>query len=466
MLAAVLLSLFDSRVQAKGQGTNLRPDALRQLSGSVESLVTRVSRSVVQVLVTTYEPLGGRDAADPVITRQRSLGSGFVIDTDGYILTNAHVVSNARRIQVVLPGTGVDASNIQSGARGGRRVDAQIVGLAREIDLALLKVDGPLPALPIADDDTVRQGAVVFAFGSPEGLRDSVTMGIVSAVARQPDTDSPLVYLQTDAPINPGNSGGPLVNVNGELVGINTFILSEHGGGQRPGLAIPSALVRIAYPKLRTYGHLHRGEVGVQFQTVTPALAAGLGLSRDWGALISDVIPGSPAAAAGLQVQDIIVSFDGKPVDGVPRLAMQFFTIRDGEKVTLGVLRGTQAVTLSIMAAERPHNFDRLMDVIDPDGNAIPALGILGIDLSEKTAPMIPSLRRPSGVIVLARTSLAADGIDVGLTAGDVIYSINGAPVTSIEQTRAVLAALKRPGPVVVQIQRNDQLRFLTAELD
>jgi serine protease Do len=465
-MAAGLLSLFGSSVHSQGQGTTARSDALQQLNASVESLVTRVSRSVVQVQVTTYEPLGGRDPADPVIARQRSLGSGFVIDPDGYILTNAHVVSNARRVQVVLPGAGVDAGGISSGVRGGRRVDAQIVGVAREIDLALLKVDGPLPALPIADDDSVRQGALVFAFGSPEGLRDSVTMGVVSAVARQPDTDSPLVYLQTDAPINPGNSGGPLVNVRGELVGINTFILSERGGGQGPGFAIPSALVRIAYPKLRAYGHLHRGQVGVQFQTVTPALAAGLGLSRDWGAMISDVVPGSPAATAGLQVQDIIVSFDGTPVDGVPRLAMHFFTIRDGEKVTLGVLRGTQAVTLSVLAAEMPHNFDRLMDAIDPDRNAIPALGILGIDLSEKTAPMIPSLRRPSGVIVLARTALAADGIDLGLTAGDVIFSINGAPVISTEQLRAVVAALKRPGPIVVQIQRNDRLMFLTAERD
>ena len=284
----------DSSAVAQGPRPVPRLDALQQLNVSVESLVSRVSLSVVQVLVSTYEPVDRRTDTDLVIGRQRSLGSGVVIDADGYILTNAHVVSNARRVQVVLAGTRAGDIASQSGARRGRRVDAQIVGLARDIDLALLKVEGPLPALPIADSETVHQGALVFAFGSPQGLRDSVTMGVVSAVARQPDPDNPLVYVQTDAPINPGNSGGPLVNVNGELVGINTFILSESGGSQGLGFAIPSALVQIAYPKLRAYGHLHRGEVGLQFQSVTPALAAGLGLTQDFGPLVSDVIPGAP----------------------------------------------------------------------------------------------------------------------------------------------------------------------------
>jgi serine protease Do len=166
-------------------------------------------------------------------------------------------------------------------------------------DMELLKVDTEnLAALPIADYDTLRQGELVFAFGSPEGLRDSVTMGIVSAVARQADPDSPLVYIQTDASINRGNSGGPLVNVKGELVGINTFIISDSGGSQGLGFAIPSALVQMAYPKLRKYGHLHRGEIGILMQTITPTIATGLGLSQTWGALVSDVNPETPAAAA------------------------------------------------------------------------------------------------------------------------------------------------------------------------
>ena len=178
---AVLALVADSSALAQGQRPVPRLDALQQLNVSVESLVSRVSLSVVQVLVSTYEPVDRRTDTDLVIGRQRSLGSGVVIDADGYILTNAHVVSNARRVQVVLAGTRAGDIASQSGARRGRRVDAQIVGLARDIDLALLKVEGPLPALPIADSETVHQGALVFAFGSPQGLRDSVTMGVVSA---------------------------------------------------------------------------------------------------------------------------------------------------------------------------------------------------------------------------------------------------------------------------------------------
>src|SRR6059058_1590604 len=159
----------------------------------------------------------------------------------------------------------------------------------------------------MANDDALHQGELVFAFGSPEGLRNSVTMGIVSAVARQSDPDSPLVYIQTDAPINHGSSGGPLVNVNGELVGINTFVMNG-SGNQGLGFAIPGVLVQMAYPKLRQYGHMHRGEIGILLQTITPTLAQGLGLGQDVGTMVSDVAPGSPAAAAGLRPQDIVLT--------------------------------------------------------------------------------------------------------------------------------------------------------------
>ncbi len=154
---------------------------------------------------------------------------------------------------------------------------------------------------------------MVFAFGSPEGLRNSVTMGVVSAVARQPDPDSPLVYVQTDTPINPGNSGGPLVDADGGLVGINTFILSSSGGNQGLGFAIPAGVVAYAYPQLVKYGHIHEPEIGAILQTITPELAAGLHLARDFGVIVSDVAPGGPADQAGLRIQDIIISVDGNP---------------------------------------------------------------------------------------------------------------------------------------------------------
>ena len=208
----------------------------------------------------------------------------------------------------------------------GRIVEARVIGTAPEVDLALLKVDAPdLPSLPLANYDSLRQGELVFAFGSPEGLRNSVTMGVVSAVARQPDADHPKVYIQTDAPINHGNSGGPLVNVSGELVGINTFILSESGGSQGLGFAIPSALVNVVYRQLLAYGHLQQGQIGANLQTITPDLARGLDLAQDWGLIVSDLLPDGPAELAGLKVKDIILKIDGRPMDNLPLLSFSLY---------------------------------------------------------------------------------------------------------------------------------------------
>ena len=172
---------------------------------------------------------------------------------------------------------------------------------------------------------------MVFAFGSPEGLRNTVTMGVVSAVARQPDPDSPLVYIQTDTPINPGNSGGPLVNANGDLVGINTFILSSSGGNQGLGFAIPEGVVASAYPQLVKFGHIHQPAIGALVQTITPELAAALRLKRDYGAIISDVSPGGPADTAGVKIQDVVLSVDGVAISSLPQFAQHLYLHNTGD---------------------------------------------------------------------------------------------------------------------------------------
>jgi len=213
---------------------------------------------------------------------------------------NAHVVSGAQRVQVVLPPVNADGSLATALSGRTTSVPARIVGITTEIDLALLKVEGvKMPALPLASYRDVRQGETVFAFGSPGGLRNTLTHGLVSAVARQTDPDSPLIHIQTDAPINPGNSGGPLVNVRGEVVGVNTFILSQSGGNEGLGFAIPSATARTVYRQLKEFGQLRRQEVGMSIQTITPAMAAALGLSRDYGVIVSDVWPGAPLRRRG-----------------------------------------------------------------------------------------------------------------------------------------------------------------------
>jgi serine protease Do len=223
---------------------------------------------------------------------------------------------------------------------------------------------------------------------------------------------------------------------------------------------------QLAYPKLRRFGHLHRGEIGILLQAVTPTLAAGLGLSQDWGAMISDVIPGSPASAAGFRPGDIVLSIDNEPVDGLPRLAFQFFTRSAGDVVRLKVRRGVDLYTADVTAVERPHDFDRLTDLVDPDKSLIARLGVLGVDITEATAAMASNLRAPIGVLVVGHTKSDGDAADSGLQTGDAVHSVNGAPIASVAELRSVLAGIGPRHAIVLQIERNGQFVFLAFEGD
>jgi serine protease Do len=330
----------------------------------------------------------------------------------------------------------------------------------------LLKIEvAGLAPLPMADYDDLRQGELVFAFGSPEGLRNSVTMGVVSAVARQPDADHPMVYVQTDAPINPGNSGGPLVNVRGELVGINTFILSDSGGSQGLGFAIPSAIVDVAAQQLKTFGHLHQGQIGARLQTVTPELASGLGLPQNWGVVVSDVQPDGPAGKAGLRIEDIVLGIDGRPLDSLPLLAFYLYTRHAGDHLKLQVRRATADLTLDIGVAERPDDIDRLSERVDPEKGVVRQLGIMGLEIDDELGRILPSLRLASGVIVAARTP-DPHAADVQLSAGDIIHALNGRPIVTLFQLQDELDALSPHDPAVLQIERDGTLQFVAFELD
>jgi serine protease Do len=437
---------------------------LRDLNVSVDELTARVSKSVVQVLVTGYGPVedGNRHGdAGIVIGRQRSLGSGAVVDADGYIITNAHVVAGAQHVQVVLHGKPTAGGPVRSlAAEVDRIVDARVVGVDRDIDLALLKIDVTgLAPIPLANYDAIRQGELVFAFGSPEGLRNSVTMGVVSSVARQRDVDNPNVYIQTDAPINPGNSGGPLVNVEGELVGLNTFIYTESGGSQGLGFAIPSAVIASVYPQLRKYGHVHRGFVGLTMQAITPALATGLGLSRLSGVLVADVAPDSPAEAAGAGVGDVITMVNGKAVESVPMLALELSRYSAGDVITLGLLTGTDARTATVALHERASPIDDL----DPESSTVPKLGIIGVDVARDGAEPPPTLRVPSGVLVVARSQVSSSN-DVPLQAGDVIHAVGQIAVRSMDGLRVLLDDVKSDSELVLQVERQGQLMFVTCQ--
>jgi len=311
----------------------------------------------------------------------------------------------------------------------------------------------------------VRQGQLVFAIGSPEGLQNSVTMGVVSSVGRQPDPDRPVVYIQTDAPINPGNSGGPLIDMDGYVLGINTLILSEGGGSEGLGFAIPARIVRFVYQSLRKYGHVHRVEIGAVAQNITPSLAQGLGLSRSYGVIVSDVNPGGPAEAAGLKAGDIIVSADDRPIDTLPALTAAMYLHPLDEVMKLVVLRGSEKQTLFVSVSEHRDQMDKLMDSVDPDKSLVRRLGILGVDLNDQIRSVVGSLRISTGVVVIART-VDLIGPETGLKTGDVIHGLNTTPVDSLETLRAALNALKPSAPVVLQVEREGQLQWLAFEME
>ncbi len=444
-------------------------DFIGKLDASIEALVSKVSPSVVQVLVTGYGALDENQSGGDtglVVGRQQTLGSGVIVESNGYIVTNAHVVSGAEHVRVLVPAPGSADSPLHVLTSRGRSYDAHVVGVAPDIDLAVLKIDATgLTPLPIARYRDLRQGEMVFAFGNPEGLLNSVSTGVVSSVARQAEPDNPMVFIQTDAAINPGNSGGALVNARGELIGINTFILTQSGGNEGLGFAIPSAVVKFVYPQLIKYGHAERGEIGIGVQSITPALAAGLGLSQDFGVIVADVLPGGPAESSGVHVGDIVLSADGLPINTLPLFGMLLATRLPGTTIDVTLLRGDHTLSLKIPVVPRSRNADQLLDLADPAKNLVPKLGILAITVNSDTIKALPNLRIPSGVVVAAR---AADqgASDNPLSTGDVIHSVNGQPVTSLEQLRSIISAMKPGSSIVLQVERDAGLNFIAFTLD
>jgi serine protease Do len=359
------------------------PDILRQMNGALEDLAARVSPAVVQIQTTGYGPLHAGDGdgdrgQTALIVRQHAVGSGVIVDPSGYIMTNAHVVEGAQRIRVALP---MASSGSPGNAPAGKRpvLDAKLIGIHKESDLALLKIEeSNLPTLSLEGPQNLRVGQMVLAVGSPEGLQSSVTMGVISAVARQADPTKSLNYVQTDAPINPGNSGGPLVDISGYLVGINTFILTQSGGSEGLGFAIPARVVNFVYHSLRKYGHVHHIEIGAGAQEITPTLAEGLGLPQSWGVIVDDITPDGPAASAGVKIQDTILSADDRPIETMSALTAATYLHNPDRPVKLEILRGTvsnkKKKILYVPAVEKHDQMDLLMDATDPDKSLVAPL--------------------------------------------------------------------------------------------
>ena len=440
-------------------------DVLHQLNNTLEALSAKVSRSVVQVFSTGYsfnEEASGENAS--LFSKQRSSGSAVIFTTDGYLITNNHVVQGAERVRVQLSYTddlGPGRHSIVR--RRGKLLPARVVGADRESDLAVLKIDGgPYPALEFGRSDELRQGSLVLAFGNPLGLESSVTMGVVSSIARQIKADDSMIYIQTDAPINPGNSGGPLLDPDGRVVGINTFIISQSGGSEGIGFAIPSNIVKMVADQLKDKGHVHRGEIGAYAQTITPELASGLNLSRDYGVILSDVFPDGPADKAGLKPGDIVLVLNDRTMENARQFSVNLYEEGKQAKAKLKILRGKDELDFEVPVTVREDDPARFMDMVNAQENTIADLGILGITVDKKVSELLPELRNPYGVVVAMRSPAAKYSGGGGFETGDVIYQVNGTAVTTVPALRKAVTDLKPGDPLVVQIERDGKLMYLT----
>jgi serine protease Do len=390
--------------------------------------------------------------------KANALGSGFVVDPSGYIVTNNHVIDEADEITVILQ----DDTNLP----------AKLIGRDKKTDLALLKVETkkPLPAISWGDSDKARVGDWIVAIGNPYGLGGTVTAGIISARSRDINSGPYDEYLQTDAPINRGNSGGPMLNMDGEIIGVNTAIFSPSGGSIGIGFAIPSSLAKNIVDQLRNQGKIKRGWLGVHIQTVTQDIAEGLGLGKPRGALVSSVNLDGPAAKAGVQQGDVILSFDGKDVPDMHRLPLMVAETEVDKAVPMTVFRKGETVNLTVKIAELQAKDDAEDEKKNGDNPAEPAtpnaekIGDLGVSV----APITDALRKrfeiekgTKGVIVVA---VSEDGLaaDAGIDPGDVITESAQQEVKSPKDLADQAKAAKKDGkPLLLLVNRKDDLRFV-----
>jgi Do/DeqQ family serine protease len=383
--------------------------------------------------------------------RQRGLGSGVIVRPEGYILTNNHVVDGADQVTVELT--------------DGRSFKAKVVGTDEPTDLAVLKIDGAkLQALTLGDSDAVRVGDVVLAVGNPLGVGQTVTMGIVSAKGRATGgADSFEDFLQTDAPINFGNSGGALVSTRGELIGINSQILTPSGGNIGIGFAIPANMAKNVMQQLIDTGEVRRGLLGVTIQPVTADIARSLGLENARGALVNTVTPGSPAERAGVQRGDVITSVNGEAIRDGNGLKNEVAQLMPGSPVKLTLLRNGKEQTVTATLGERQSasaEGSRGEGPVDPGGSGLSVGSGLRVEPLTRERARELGVSASSGVVVTGAASGPA--ADAGLRAGDVISEVDGKPVATVDALRSALKDGSRPALLLVH--RGGTTAYITVE--
>jgi serine protease Do len=372
--------------------------------------------------------------------KQRSLGSGFIVEPDGLILTNYHVVDNAEKITVRL--------------LDGRELVGKVVGKDQKTDIALVKISArDLPVAPLGDSDRLEVGEWVMAIGNPFGLDNTVTSGIVSAKDRQIGAGPYDHFIQTDASINPGNSGGPLVNLQGEVVGIDTAIFSQSGGNIGIGFAIPINLVKDLLPQLKNGGKITRGWLGVSIQGMTPDLAASLGLDQVKGALVSSVVHDGPAERAGIKAGDVVLEYDGKEINRANDLPFLVAGTPVGKTVSLQIFRGKKETPVTVAIEKMKEE-----EVVASNTEK----GDLGLTVEEINPEIAESLglNRAHGVVITA-VEPDSPGDETGLQPGDIIREINRKPIRDLSDYRKTMASAAQSKSVLFLVQREDNTIFL-----
>jgi len=459
--STVMASSPPSTTQAAVQGSVVsHAPAILDGRASYADIVERIAPAVVTVRVektTSARPIDvplpfreffGQGMGEGRKHREGGIGSGVIIAGDGYVLTNHHVIGGADSVKVDLA--------------DGRSFAAKVIGSDPASDLAVLRVDATgLPTVAFGDSDRVRVGDVVLAFGNPLGVGQTVTMGIVSAKGRTTGVSDGNYedFLQTDAPINQGNSGGALVNLRGELVGINAQILSPSGGNIGLGFAIPASMARAVSDQLREGGVVHRAKLGVTVQPVTPEIAQSLELPTTRGALVSDVEPDSPAARAGLSPGDVITTLDGQPVNDANTLRNRVAAVRPGSEVSLGIVRKGRTESISARVIEREVTSAKANAPTNDDPSDESSLGLA---VSPLTPDVADDLHAPHGTKGVVVTDIDPDGAGAaaGFQRGDIIVRVDAQPITSVASLRSSIAT--RTGkPRLVLLQRQGAQVFI-----
>jgi serine protease Do len=392
------------------------------------------------------QPPGGM----PRDFESRSVGSGFIISSEGYILTNTHLVDGADEINVKLTDK--------------REFRAKLIGADRKTDIALLKIDATgLPKVTQGDPNKMKVGEWVVAIGSPFGFENSVTAGIVSAKGRSLAQENFVPFIQTDVAINPGNSGGPLFNMNGEVVGINSQIYSRTGGFMGLSFAIPIDVARDISNQLIASGRVSRGRIGVLIQEITKELAESFGLSKSAGALVASVQKGGPADKAGIQARDIILKFDGKTVNSSVDLPRIVGSTKPGTKVQMQVWRNGSTKEFTITVDELPEN-EKPAARSGKGGKMPDAANRIGLSLIELTSDQKKELETKSGLLV--EDMVPGIASRAGVRPGDVILSINNQDVKTVDQFNQLINKVEKGRNIALLVKRGDTATFITMKMN